>query len=69
MADYFPNSLIMISTLHRICSHMTVCDVFFFIALIWFVFFARLRYRIEYEALSKVESEQNEFIDQFILQK
>ncbi|KAM6932258.1 intraflagellar transport protein 20 homolog isoform 2-T2 [Lycodopsis pacificus] len=27
------------------------------------------RYRIEYEALSKVESEQNEFIDQFILQK
>uniref|UniRef100_A0A3Q3GHX1 Intraflagellar transport 20 homolog (Chlamydomonas) n=1 Tax=Kryptolebias marmoratus TaxID=37003 RepID=A0A3Q3GHX1_KRYMA len=27
------------------------------------------RYRIEHEALSKVESEQNEFIDQFILQK
>lgn len=27
------------------------------------------RYRIECEALSKVESEQNEFIDQFILQK
>ncbi|XP_036392364.1 intraflagellar transport protein 20 homolog [Megalops cyprinoides] len=27
------------------------------------------RYRIEYEALSKVEAEQNEFIDQFILQK
>uniref|UniRef100_A0AAQ4PBR9 Intraflagellar transport 20 homolog (Chlamydomonas) n=1 Tax=Gasterosteus aculeatus aculeatus TaxID=481459 RepID=A0AAQ4PBR9_GASAC len=27
------------------------------------------RYHIEYEALSKVESEQNEFIDQFILQK
>ncbi|CAL9684606.1 unnamed protein product [Knipowitschia caucasica] len=27
------------------------------------------RYRIEYEALSKVESEQSEFIDQFILQK
>ncbi|XP_020789319.1 intraflagellar transport protein 20 homolog isoform X1 [Boleophthalmus pectinirostris] len=27
------------------------------------------RYRIEYESLSKVESEQNEFIDQFILQK
>ncbi|KAK5613550.1 Intraflagellar transport protein 20 [Crenichthys baileyi] len=27
------------------------------------------RYRIEYEALSKVESEQDEFIDQFILQK
>uniref|UniRef100_A0AAV2J3T6 Complex 1 LYR protein domain-containing protein n=1 Tax=Knipowitschia caucasica TaxID=637954 RepID=A0AAV2J3T6_KNICA len=26
------------------------------------------RYRIEYEALSKVESEQSEFIDQFILQ-
>ncbi|XP_023700731.1 intraflagellar transport protein 20 homolog isoform X2 [Paramormyrops kingsleyae] len=25
--------------------------------------------RIEYEALSKVEAEQNEFIDQFILQK
>ncbi|CAB1348313.1 unnamed protein product [Coregonus sp. 'balchen'] len=27
------------------------------------------RYRIEYEALSKVEAEQNEFIEQFILQK
>lgn len=27
------------------------------------------RYRIECESLSKVESEQNEFIDQFILQK
>ncbi|XP_072285852.1 intraflagellar transport protein 20 homolog isoform X1 [Pyxicephalus adspersus] len=27
------------------------------------------RYRIEYEALCKVEAEQNEFIDQFILQK
>ncbi|XP_067866648.1 intraflagellar transport protein 20 homolog [Heterodontus francisci] len=27
------------------------------------------RYRIEYDALSKVEAEQNEFIDQFILQK
>uniref|UniRef100_A0A4W3IWM6 Intraflagellar transport 20 homolog (Chlamydomonas) n=2 Tax=Callorhinchus milii TaxID=7868 RepID=A0A4W3IWM6_CALMI len=27
------------------------------------------RYRIEYESLSKVEAEQNEFIDQFILQK
>lgn len=27
------------------------------------------RYRIEYEALSKVEAEQNEFIDQFMLQK
>ncbi|XP_029468410.1 intraflagellar transport protein 20 homolog [Rhinatrema bivittatum] len=27
------------------------------------------RYRIEYEALCKVEVEQNEFIDQFILQK
>ncbi|XP_061105115.1 intraflagellar transport protein 20 homolog isoform X2 [Conger conger] len=27
------------------------------------------RYRIEHEALSKVEAEQNEFIDQFILQK
>ncbi|XP_033832996.1 intraflagellar transport protein 20 homolog [Periophthalmus magnuspinnatus] len=27
------------------------------------------RSRVEYEALSKVESEQNEFIDQFILQK
>ncbi|XP_068601556.1 intraflagellar transport protein 20 homolog [Brachionichthys hirsutus] len=27
------------------------------------------RYRVEYEALSKVEAEQNEFIDQFILQK
>ncbi|XP_064206163.1 intraflagellar transport protein 20 homolog isoform X2 [Anguilla rostrata] len=27
------------------------------------------RYRIEYEALSKVEAEQSEFIDQFILQK
>ncbi|XP_062873122.1 intraflagellar transport protein 20 homolog [Trichomycterus rosablanca] len=27
------------------------------------------RYRIEYEALSKVEAEQNEFIDQFILHK
>nr|XP_033777519.1 intraflagellar transport protein 20 homolog [Geotrypetes seraphini]XP_033777520.1 intraflagellar transport protein 20 homolog [Geotrypetes seraphini] len=27
------------------------------------------RYRIEHEALSKVEVEQNEFIDQFILQK
>ncbi|TRY99761.1 hypothetical protein DNTS_020935 [Danionella cerebrum] len=27
------------------------------------------RYRIEYEALQKVEAEQNEFIDQFILQK
>ncbi|KAM5180769.1 intraflagellar transport protein 20 homolog [Mantella aurantiaca] len=26
-------------------------------------------YRIEYEALCKVEAEQNEFIDQFILQK
>ncbi|XP_067384449.1 intraflagellar transport protein 20 homolog isoform X3 [Channa argus] len=26
-------------------------------------------YRIEYEALSRVESEQNEFINQFILQK
>ncbi|KAJ8367867.1 hypothetical protein SKAU_G00078950 [Synaphobranchus kaupii] len=27
------------------------------------------RYRIEYDALSKVEAEQSEFIDQFILQK
>lgn len=27
------------------------------------------RYQIEYEALCKVEAEQNEFIDQFILQK
>ncbi|XP_075993242.1 intraflagellar transport protein 20 homolog [Genypterus blacodes] len=27
------------------------------------------RYRIEYEALIKVQSEQSEFIDQFILQK
>ncbi|XP_018429218.1 PREDICTED: intraflagellar transport protein 20 homolog [Nanorana parkeri] len=27
------------------------------------------RYRVEYEALCKVEAEQNEFIDQFILQK
>ncbi|XP_077150534.1 intraflagellar transport protein 20 homolog [Ranitomeya variabilis] len=27
------------------------------------------RYRREYEALCKVEAEQNEFIDQFILQK
>ncbi|XP_075052859.1 intraflagellar transport protein 20 homolog [Mixophyes fleayi] len=27
------------------------------------------RYRIEYEALCKVEAEQNEFIDQFTLQK
>ncbi|KAI1903648.1 hypothetical protein AGOR_G00029360 [Albula goreensis] len=27
------------------------------------------RYRIEHEALCKVEAEQNEFIDQFILQK
>ncbi|KAG8450721.1 hypothetical protein GDO86_003119 [Hymenochirus boettgeri] len=27
------------------------------------------RYRIEYDALCKVEAEQNEFIDQFILQK
>ncbi|XP_056906070.1 intraflagellar transport protein 20 homolog isoform X1 [Takifugu flavidus] len=27
------------------------------------------RYRIEYEALRKVEPEQNEFIDQFVLQK
>ncbi|KAL4647181.1 hypothetical protein GN956_G8484 [Arapaima gigas] len=27
------------------------------------------RYRIEHEALAKVEAEQNEFIDQFILQK
>ncbi|KAE8622655.1 hypothetical protein XENTR_v10005323 [Xenopus tropicalis] len=27
------------------------------------------RYRIEYEALCKVEAEQNEFIDQFNLQK
>lgn len=31
--------------------------------------FPCFRYHIEYEALSKVESEQNEFIDQFILQK
>ncbi|EDM05368.1 hypothetical LOC287541 (predicted), isoform CRA_d [Rattus norvegicus] len=27
------------------------------------------RYRVEYEALCKVEAEQNEFIDQFIFQK
>ncbi|XP_068173492.1 intraflagellar transport protein 20 homolog [Antennarius striatus] len=27
------------------------------------------RYHVEYEALSRVEAEQNEFIDQFILQK
>ncbi|XP_043910342.1 intraflagellar transport protein 20 homolog isoform X1 [Protopterus annectens] len=27
------------------------------------------RYRVEYEALSKIETEQNEFIEQFILQK
>nr|XP_057935422.1 intraflagellar transport protein 20 homolog [Doryrhamphus excisus]XP_057935429.1 intraflagellar transport protein 20 homolog [Doryrhamphus excisus] len=27
------------------------------------------RYRVEYETLSKVESEQNEFINQYILQK
>ncbi|CAH2219829.1 intraflagellar transport 20 homolog [Pelobates cultripes] len=27
------------------------------------------RYRIEYDALCKVEAEQNEFIDKFILQK
>lgn len=36
---------------------------------ITFFLFPCCRYRIEYEALSKVESEQNEFIDQFILQK
>uniref|UniRef100_S4RF66 Intraflagellar transport 20 homolog (Chlamydomonas) n=1 Tax=Petromyzon marinus TaxID=7757 RepID=S4RF66_PETMA len=27
------------------------------------------RYRIQYEALLKVEAEQNEFIEQFVLQK
>lgn len=53
--------------------HASAGLLFCFIALIQLVglllcllFF---RYRIEYEALSKVESEQNEFIDQFILQK
>ena len=33
------------------------------------MFLIYFRYRIEYEALSKVEAEQTEFIDQFILQK
>ncbi|XP_068945939.1 intraflagellar transport protein 20 homolog isoform X2 [Petaurus breviceps papuanus] len=31
--------------------------------------FLSFRYRVEYEALCKVEAEQNEFIDQFIFQK
>lgn len=46
------------------CCLTSVCFVFF-VSESCFCF----RYRIEYEALSKVESEQNEFIDQFILQK
>lgn len=46
-----------------------VCGTDHKIVLYWIFCFCSGRYRIEYDALSKVEAEQNEFIDQFILQK
>lgn len=50
-------------TCHKEICHSRNISVYCVVVIVCF------RYRIEYEALSKVESEQNEFIDQFILQK
>lgn len=64
--EYFGLPMFTTICSSQMCVSVVACTQ---ISLLKFSVVLSDRYRIEYEALSKVEAEQNEFIDQFMLQK